>query len=142
GIHRRVLRVAAAITLAPWHSRASQASAVCRSCRSQSPMWAASRLDCLYSRGMDRTTSCWKWRRQSKNSSAAEQVVAASEGIFERSADVRSARPGASVDTIFQGLNFFVHDKNERFCLWKRGRKRVRLARARILVGSGTGTLD
>ena len=36
---------------------------------------------------------------------------------------MRSARPGACIDTIFQGLNFSVHYENEHFCLWEWGRK-------------------
>src|SRR5262249_53457164 len=56
---------------------------------------------------------------------------------------VRSARPSACIDTIFKGLNFFVHHhKNEYFCLWEWGRKRLRFARAGILGGHGSGTLE
>src|SRR5213592_1666819 len=43
---------------------------------------------------------------------------------------------------IFKGPNFFVHYENEHFCLGEWGRKRLRLARARILVERGAGTLE
>src|SRR5438094_2775976 len=36
----------------------------CRRCHSQSPTSAASQSGCRYSRGTDRISSCWKWRRR------------------------------------------------------------------------------
>ena len=49
----------------------------------------------------------------------AERVVDARRYIALRAPfiHVRIARPGACIDTIFKGLNFFVHHKNEHFCL-------------------------
>jgi Amidase len=98
-IHRFAPRAAAAIMLGRWHSRALQALAGCHRCRFHFVRLTACQWACHYSRDMDRTCSCSRWRR-TLNRHAVVRFI-----------HVRSAQRGACIDTIFRGLNFFVHEK-------------------------------
>src|SRR5436190_14272941 len=94
---------------------------------------------------MERTHSCCKWRTE-----LIEKQICA-ERVADRPVTSRFANPSSTcvahnqvpaLTRYLRVLTFSSTTKNEYFCLWEWGRKRLRLARARILARYGAGTLE